>query len=143
MVWYLVLCTSHLKTLPPHPKGTLACSAEYQGAGTSLSILPQCPGTSLAFTLTLSECPRHAQGGVGVQMTGALGTFDCCVCCLDSAGTNDMKICLKVKFLGKVLNEGNGKQLRMQIFDRLGETVNLHVSTNIYCYCNANAPTLI
>ena len=57
-------------------------------------------------------------------MTGALGTFDCCVCSLDSAGTNDMK-CLKVKFLGKVLNEGNGKQLRMQIFDRLGETVNL------------------
>ena len=97
-----MLCTSHLKTPPPHPKGTLACSAEYQGVGTSLSIFALVSENFTAFTLTLSECPRHAQGGVGVQMTGALGTFDCCVCCLDSAGTNYIK-CLKVKFLGKVL----------------------------------------
>ena len=52
-------CTSHLKM-----QGTLVCTAEYQGVG-----------TSLAFTLTLSECPHHAlgkgEGGEGVQMTGA------------------------------------------------------------------------
>ena len=39
-------CTSHLKM-----QGTLVCTAEYQGVGTSLA---------LNFTLRLSECPHHA-----------------------------------------------------------------------------------
>ena len=42
-------------------QGTLVCTAEYQRTGTSLSIFPQCLVTSLAFTLTLSECPHHAR----------------------------------------------------------------------------------
>ena len=33
-----------------------------QGWGLHSVFLPQCLGTSLAFTLTLSECPHHAQG---------------------------------------------------------------------------------
>ena len=42
-----------------------------QGQGFHSVFLSRCPGTSLAFTLTLIEYPRHAQGG-GFQMTGAL-----------------------------------------------------------------------
>ena len=45
-----------------------------QGQGLRSVYLSRCPGTSLAFILTLSECPRHAQGG-GFQMTGALLLF--------------------------------------------------------------------
>ena len=35
-----------------------------QGRGLHSVFLPRCLGTSLAFTLVLSECPCHAQGGV-------------------------------------------------------------------------------
>ena len=43
-----------------------------QGQGLHSVLLSLCLGTSLAFTLTQSECPCHAQGGsLGrVQMTG-------------------------------------------------------------------------
>ena len=42
-----------------------------QGQGLHSVFLPWCLGTSLAFTLTLSECLRHAWGR-GLQMTSAL-----------------------------------------------------------------------
>ena len=44
-----------------------------QGQGVHSVFLSRCPGTSLAFTLTLIECPHHARGG-GFQMTGAIIT---------------------------------------------------------------------
>ena len=46
----------------------MVCTTEYPGVGHHSVFLPQCLGTSLAFILTLTECPR------GVEMTDALHT---------------------------------------------------------------------
>ena len=45
-----------------------------QGQGLYSVFLPRCLGTSLDFTLTLSEGPHHGGGGAGwrFQMTSAL-----------------------------------------------------------------------
>ena len=38
-----------------------------RGRGLHSVFLSRCPGTSLSFSLTLSECPRHARGGGGFK----------------------------------------------------------------------------
>jgi len=64
------------------------------GRGVHHSLLRRGPGSSLAFTCIKSECPGHARGVRGFQMTGALSvaavvSYFCFIGCLMAAKHKD------------------------------------------------------
>ena len=85
----LVPCVMHqsFENPSPSPQGDFGLFSWVPRGGDFTHYFVPVSGNLTGFH-THTEWMSLPCPGRGVQMTGAVGTFDCCVCCLDSAGTN-------------------------------------------------------